>query len=335
LNRPVALTPGEPAGIGPDLAVMLAQQVREHDLVVIADPTLLTTRAAILKLPLSIEEYVPGTLTSSRAAGVLSVLPVMLRAPVSCGQLDARNAAYVLETLDQAVDGCVSAHFAAMVTAPLHKGVINDAGIAFTGHTEYLAERLDSDPVMMLAADTPLGPLRVALATTHLPLCKVAENLTATVIKRTLRVLHADLQTRFGITNPRILVAGLNPHAGESGHMGREEIDIIEPALEALRAEGLQLIGPLPADTLFTPQHLKGADAVMAMFHDQGLPVLKYAGFGNAINITLGLPIIRTSVDHGTALDKAGTGNIDNGSLNAALALANELITSNTANTHT
>jgi len=338
LNRPVALTPGEPAGIGPDLAVMLAQQTREHELVVIADPALLTTRAALLALPLTLQEYVPGSLTPSRAAGVLSVLPVTLRAPVICGQLDARNAAYVLETLDKAVDGCVSGHFAAMVTAPLHKGVINDAGIAFTGHTEYLAERLDSDPVMMLAADTPSGPLRVALATTHLPLSKVAETLTATVIERTLRVLHTDLQIRFGITHPRILVAGLNPHAGESGHMGREEIDIIEPALDALRAEGLQLIGPLPADTLFTLQHLKGADAVMAMFHDQGLPVLKYAGFGNAINITLGLPIIRTSVDHGTALDKAGTGDIDNGSLNAALALANELITTdttNTASTHT
>ncbi len=310
---------------------MLAQRARDTDLVVIADPQLLADRAATLNLPLDIAPYNTASVVT-RQAGELSVLPVSLNAPVSCGVLDSRNAAYVLETLDVAVDGCLRTDFAAMVTAPLHKGVINDAGIAFTGHTEYLAERTNSDPVMMLAADTPTGALRVALATTHLPLSRVAETLTAAVLKRTLKVLHSDLEKRFGLANPRILVAGLNPHAGESGHMGREEIEIIEPALEELRQQGMQLIGPLPADTLFTPQHLAGADAVMAMFHDQGLPVLKYAGFGKAINITLGLPIIRTSVDHGTALDKAGTGNIDSGSLDAALTLASELSASETGN---
>lgn len=329
MRQPIALTPGEPAGIGPDLVIMLAQRDRDTDLVVIADPQLLADRAATLKLPLDIAPYNTASVVT-RQAGELSVLPVNLNAPVSCGVLDSRNAAYVLETLDVAVDGCLRADFAAMVTAPLHKGVINDAGIAFTGHTEYLAERTNSDPVMMLAADTPTGALRVALATTHLPLSRVAETLTSAVLKRTLKVLHSDLEKRFGLANPRILVAGLNPHAGESGHMGREEIEIIEPALEELRQQGMQLIGPLPADTLFTPQHLAGADAVMAMFHDQGLPVLKYAGFGKAINITLGLPIIRTSVDHGTALDKAGTGNIDSGSLDAALTLASELSASET-----
>ena len=248
-----------------------------------------------------------------------------LCAPCSTGVLDPENASYVLATLDTAIDGCTTKQFDAMVTAPLHKGVINDAGIVFTGHTEYLAERTNSEPVMMLAADTTTGPLRVALATTHLPLSAVPTALSADALTRALKILHNDLIFRFGLQKPRILVAGLNPHAGESGHMGREEIEIIEPVLETLRAEGMDLIGPLPADTLFTPQHLSKADAVMAMFHDQGLPVLKYAGFGEAINITLGLPIIRTSVDHGTALDKAGTGNIDSGSLRAALTLANKL----------
>ncbi len=329
MSHALALTPGEPAGIGPDLAIMLVQEPRDIDLVVIADKQLLSARAKTLNLPLRIEEYLPGKSAATREAGVLSVRQVALRTPSECGKLDCRNSPYVLETLDVAIDGCVSGDFAAMVTAPLHKGVINDAGIAaFTGHTEYLAGRLNSDPVMMLATDTQLGPLRVALVTTHLPLSKVAETISVALIKRTMNVLYNDLKSRFGIANPRILVAGLNPHAGESGHMGREEIDIIEPALEQLRAEGMELIGPLPADTLFTPQHLQSADAVMVMFHDQGLPVLKYAGFGNAINITLGLPIIRTSVDHGTALDKAGTGNIDSGSLKAALALANKLISS-------
>lgn len=325
----IALTPGEPAGIGPDLTVMLAQKARHVRLVAVADREVLQERAEQLQLPLRLHDFSSdgghSDAECSVRAGELHVLHVPGCASVHCGQLDARNGPYVLATLDAAVDGCLAGVFGAMVTAPLHKGVINDAGIAFTGHTEYLAERTHAEPVMMLATETPRGPLRVALATTHLPLAAVAKALTPPVLERALRTLHKDLRGTFGIEYPRILVAGLNPHAGEGGHMGREEIDVIEPVLDRLRAEGMHLIGPLPADTLFTPQHLDTADAVMAMFHDQGLPVLKYAGFGNAINITLGLPIIRTSVDHGTALDKAGTGNISSGSLDAAITLASHL----------
>lgn len=330
MKHPIAVTAGEPAGIGPDLLVMLAQQARNAHVVVLADQGLLEARAKQLGLPLSIQPYRPGMADITQDTATLCVRHEPLRSPCTSGQLDAANAAYVLATLDDAADGCLSGEFSAMVTAPLHKGVINDAGIAFTGHTEYLAERTGGEPVMMLATQTPQGPLRVALATTHLPLCAVPAALTSAVLTRTLTILHQDLISRFNIAQPRILVAGLNPHAGESGHMGREEIDVIEPVLHTLRANGMKLTGPLPADTLFTAHHLKEADAVMAMFHDQGLPVLKYAGFGTAINITLGLPIIRTSVDHGTALDKAGTGNIDTGSLSAALALANTLSTSTT-----
>lgn len=324
--KPIALTPGEPAGIGPDLTVMLAQQARSARLVAIADPQLLVERAAALGLPLQIVDATATKATIPCEAGVLAVHAVPLAVTCHCGQLDSRNAAYVLKTLDIATDGCMDGTYSAMVTAPLHKGVINDAGIAFTGHTEYLAEKTHSEPVMMLATETPAGALRVALATTHLPLKNVAAALTPAILERTLQILHDDLVVRFGISQPRILVAGLNPHAGESGHMGREEIDVIIPVLEKLRLNGMMLEGPLPADTLFTPHHLNGADAVMAMFHDQGLPVLKYAGFGQGINITLGLPIIRTSVDHGTALDKAGTGRIDQGSLQSALTLANTLV---------
>ncbi len=330
MSARIALTPGEPAGIGPDLTVMLAQQTRHSHIVAVSDVQLLHTRAEQLKLPLKIHllpELKPGQVINK--PGELCVLPVPLRAPSVSGTLNPANAAYVLATLDAAVDGCVQAQFDAMVTAPLHKGVINDAGIAFTGHTEYLAQRLGCEPVMMLAANTPTGPLRIALATTHLPLSAVATALTQEILERALRILHKDMVMHFGIAHPRILVAGLNPHAGESGHMGREEIDVIEPVLDRLRAENMQLTGPLPADTLFTPHHLQHADAVMAMFHDQGLPVLKYAGFGQAINFTLGLPIIRTSVDHGTALDKAGTGEISSGSLSAALTMAAELVATN------
>ncbi|NND91027.1 MAG: 4-hydroxythreonine-4-phosphate dehydrogenase PdxA [Granulosicoccus sp.] len=341
MSATIALTPGEPAGIGPDLTVMLAQQHRQQRIVAIADRDMLLQRAETLELPLELFDYPPASLTSfdegcpddpadaaagpGHLPGGLFVQHVPVSASVCCGQLDTRNACYVLSTIDAAVDGCLSGRFAAMVTAPLHKGVINDAGITFTGHTEYLATRTHSEPVMMLLAETSQGPLRVALATTHLPLADVPRFLTRKVLRRALNILHEDLTRKFCIPNPRILVAGLNPHAGEGGHMGREEIDVIAPVLEELRANGLQLIGPLPADTLFTPQHLANADAVMAMFHDQGLPVLKYAGFGQAVNITLGLPLIRTSVDHGTALDKAGSGAISGGSLNAALSLAVEL----------
>lgn len=305
---------------------MLAQEQRPHPLVAIADPDMLSERAQQLGLTLDIKVIDPTErLSQPSDARTLYVRAVQLSAPCVCGELDARNANYVLQTLDTAVDGCMRGDYAAMVTAPLHKGVINDAGIAFTGHTEYLAERTQATPVMMLTTSTEAGELRVALATTHLPLHEVAATLTRDVLQQALTTLHTDLKHRFGIADPHILVAGLNPHAGESGHMGREEIDTIEPVLHALRKQGMKLEGPLPADTLFTPHHLKHADAVMAMYHDQGLPVLKYAGFGQGINITLGLPLIRTSVDHGTALDKAGTGQIDTGSLQHALKLAEHL----------
>lgn len=321
----IALTAGEPAGIGPDLLIMLAQEARECELVAIADPALLKQRADTLNLPLTIEPWSSANQSATRSAASLAVQAVPTLRKVQHGRLDADNSPYVLATLDSAVEGCLKGHFQAMVTAPLHKGVINDAGIAFTGHTEYLAELTSSEPLMMLACDTPHGPLRVALATTHLPLAAVPAALTHEVLTRALNILHRELQQRFAIASPHILVAGLNPHAGESGHMGREEINIIEPVIRQLCEQGMNIHGPLPADTLFTPQHLTGADAVLAMFHDQGLPVLKYAGFGQAINITLGLPLIRTSVDHGTALDKAGTGQIDQGSLKAALTLAIQL----------
>jgi 4-hydroxythreonine-4-phosphate dehydrogenase len=315
----IALTPGEPAGIGPDLCILLARQAQAHELVVIADPDLLQARAAELGLPLTVLPCDTGQPPAPAPAGHLKVLPVALRAPVEAGRLNPANAAYVLETLDAAIAGCRDGRFAALVTGPVHKGVINDAGIPFSGHTEYLAERTGSvQVVMMLAAPG----LRVALATTHLPLRAVSDAISVTGLQRVLRVLHQDLRTRFGIAAPRILVCGLNPHAGEGGHLGREEIEIIAPALEALRTEGLQLFGPLPADTLFTPRYLEHADAVLAMYHDQGLPVLKHHGFGEAVNITLGLPIIRTSVDHGTALELAGSGRAEVGSLQAAITTA-------------
>ena len=314
----LALTPGEPAGIGPDLAVMLAQRPRPDEIVAIADPALLEARAAALGLPLTIRPFAPEAPPRGDPAGTLCVAAEPLRAPCRPGTLDPANAAYVLGTLDRAIEGCLAGRFGAMVTAPLHKGVINDAGVPFTGHTEYLAERTAGDPVMMLVA----GSLRVALATTHLPLAAVPAALTRPTLERVLRVLHAELVARFDIARPRILVCGLNPHAGEGGHLGREEIDVIEPVVTELRGHGLDLRGPLPADTLFTPRHLDGADAVLAMFHDQGLPVLKYAGFGRGVNVTLGLPICRTSVDHGTALELAGSGRIESGSLHEALVLA-------------
>jgi len=314
----LALTTGEPAGIGPDLSVLQAQSSRDYELVAIGNQSLLEARAAQLQLPLSVRSFDPESAPKGDAAGVLCVADVDLGAAVKTGVLNNNNAEYVLHTLDMALQGCHDDTFNAMVTAPVHKGVINDAGIAFTGHTEYLASKSTSDPVMLLAADN----FRVALATTHLPLSAVSAAITEQSITRVLTILNHELSSRFAIAKPTILVCGLNPHAGEDGHLGREEIDIIIPCLDKLRAQGLDLIGPLPADTLFTQHHLNDADAVLAMYHDQGLPVLKYAGFGSAVNITLGLPIIRTSVDHGTALDKAGTGNIESGSLTAAVKMA-------------
>jgi len=317
----IIVTSGEPAGIGPDLVLQLARREWPCQLIIAADETLLRHRASQLGVSLRYQAY-DSQQPQPHSVNTITLLSVPTVKPVVSSQLDAANARYVLNMLDRACDGCVSGEFAAMVTAPVQKSIINDAGIAFTGHTEYLAERTGTSlPVMMLVADS----LRVALVTTHLPLNKVSAAITRESLIQTLNILHRDLQTRFGISSPRILVLGLNPHAGESGYLGREEIDIITPVLHALRSQGLQLTGPVPADTAFTPHMLRHADAVLAMYHDQGLPVLKYAGFGNAVNVTLGLPIIRTSVDHGTALDLAGTGKADVGSLAAALNLAIEL----------
>lgn len=320
----LAITPGEPAGIGPDLVVTLAAEARSSDWVAVADPELLEERARLLGIPLAVET---DTAQPARDAGRLTVVPVPLAAAVTPGCLAVENAAYVLRTLEVAADGCLNGTYAGMVTGPVQKSVINDAGIAFSGHTEFLRDRAraaDSsadDVVMLLVA----GDLRVALATTHLPLRAVPDAITAALLTRRLDILIADLERRFAITAPRVLVAGLNPHAGESGHLGREELEVITPVCDAARRAGHRVRGPLPADTLFTPRMLETADAVLAMYHDQGLPVLKHAGFGEAVNVTLGLPFVRTSVDHGTALDLAGTGRAEAGSLRAALALAARL----------
>jgi 4-hydroxythreonine-4-phosphate dehydrogenase len=315
----IALTPGEPAGIGPDLAVQIAQLDQDYELVAIADPDLLQDRAQQLGLPLSLRAVDNTSPPIPTKAGELAVFPVAMPGTARPGPPDPANARYVLDTLDEAARGCLAGDYVALVTGPIHKGVINEAGIPFTGHTEYLAEKTGGHhPVMMLAA----GDLRVALATTHLPLREVSDAITTERLERVITILERELRERYGIARPTILVSGLNPHAGEDGHLGREEIDIIIPLLERLRLQGLDLIGPLPADTLFTPRYLDEADAVLAMYHDQGLPVLKYAGFGRAVNITLGLPIIRTSVDHGTACSLAGTGEAETGSLVAALEQA-------------
>jgi len=318
----IAVTAGEPAGIGPDICAMLSGRALPARIVIIADAELLGARALDLGLP---SASMPP-FDSPDTAGAFSVLHVPLSQPAQSGRLDTANSRYVLRTLEIAADGCRDGLFAAMATAPVHKGIINDAGIAFTGHTEFLAERLHAPHVVMMLAG---GGLRVALATTHLPLHAVAEAINSASLEMTLRVLHGDLVSRFGIAEPRIIVAGLNPHAGESGHLGREEIEIIVPVLERLRSAGYRLTGPLPADTLFQPERLQHCDCVLAMYHDQGLPVLKYASFGGGINITLGLPIIRTSVDHGTALDLAGTGKARAESLVAAITLAAELAARN------
>jgi len=317
----LALTAGEPAGIGPDLVVELASQLRGQRVVVIGDRACLRQRARSLGRVVDWIDYEPAG-EGAFEAGLIEVVDEPTAAPVTPGQLTADNAAHVLATLRRAVEGCQAGRFDAMVTAPVHKGIINEAGVPFSGHTEYLAWLTEAPlPVMMLTA----GSLRVALVTTHLPLGDVPDALTPERLDKLLRVLDQDLHHRFGLGQRRILVAGLNPHAGEGGHMGREEIDIIAPTLERLRGEGLDLVGPLPADTLYTPRQLQGAAATVAMFHDQGLPVLKYAGFGTAVNITLGLPIIRTSVDHGTALEIAGTGRAESASLAAAVAQARDM----------
>lgn len=327
---PIALTAGEPAGIGPDLCVLLAQKRRAHAIVTIADRDLLAARAHELGLRLRLIEFsdeADGAVADQ--PGELSVVHLPVAEAAVAGRLNPANSHYVLRTLRCAAEGCGNGRFSAMVTAPVQKSVINDAGIPFSGHTEFLADLTGANEAVMMLVDGAKGNarprLRVALVTTHLALKDVAAAITKNKLEAVLRILLNDLMRRFGIAQPRILVAGLNPHAGESGHLGREEIEVVMPVLRKLRGEGFDVRGPLPADTLFNPERLREADAVLAMYHDQGLPVLKYASFGGGVNVTLGLPIIRTSVDHGAALDLAGTGNIHDGSLLAAIEMASEL----------
>lgn len=318
----VAVTSGEPAGIGPDICVLLSQLDIAADVTVIGDSDVLKNRANQLNVTLDIVPYEITQGTQPHIKNQLKVLHIPTASTVTAGALNPSNSTYVLNTLTCAIDGALSHAFDAIVTAPVHKGVINDAGIAFTGHTEFFAEHTNTPHVVMMLVGSGL---RVALATIHLALKDVPAAITQSGLETTIRILHHDLTSKFRLKNPRILVAGLNPHAGEDGYLGREEIEVINPVLNKLRAEGMQLIGALPADTLFAKHHLSQADAVLAMYHDQGLPVLKHASFGEGVNVTLGLPIIRTSVDHGTALDLAGTGQIDIGSMLSAIHLAIEL----------
>lgn len=317
----LAVTPGEPAGVGPELVARLAATPIAADLVVIADPDLMARAARAAGVALRIEPYDPERRVALRAPGTLRVLATPLRAPEQPGKPDPRNAFYVLNTLARAADGCLAGEFDALVTGPVQKSSIADTGEPFSGHTEFFAERAGADVVMMLASDT----LRVALATTHLPLAEVPAAITRERIERTLRIVARELTAKFGIARPRIAVLGLNPHAGEGGHLGREEIDTIVPAMDTLRAEGLDLLGPLPADTAFVPAMRARYDAVLAMYHDQALPVLKSEAFDRTVNLTLGLPFVRTSVDHGTALELAGTGRADPASLVAAAGMALDL----------
>lgn len=331
MHRPpvIVVSSGEPAGIGPDLCVMLAAKAWDACLAVVGDIDLLRARAKALGVNMTVTRRSSIAEVTSHEPESLQVIHLPIGVPCEPGMLNAANAEYVLTMLKSCTQYCVDGTADAMVTAPVHKGIINDAGYAFSGHTELLAELTESPlPVMLLCA----GTLRVALVTTHLPLSEVSAAITKERITETLHVLRAGLISQFGLSHPRISVCGLNPHAGEGGHLGREEIDIIEPAMAALRKQpGWILNGPLPADTLFTPRHLDECDAVLAMYHDQGLPTLKYAGFGSAVNVTLGLPIIRTSVDHGTALDLAGSGKIDDGSMTVAMNLAIEGAVARTA----
>lgn len=316
------ITSGEPAGIGPDLVLTLAQQDWPVQLVVLGDKALLEERAQMLGLEVDFFDYHAGSKPQPSRAGQVLIEQIDLPAKVELGKLNPVNASYVLRMLKRAIKGCMSKEFAAMVTGPIHKGVINEAGLKFSGHTELLAEQSNTKQVVMMLA-TP--GLRVALVTTHLPLKAVPDAITPELLTDILQITNQSLSEQFAIENPRILVTGLNPHAGEGGHMGREEIDVIEPVLAQLDADGMNVHGPYPADTLFTPKYLQQADAVVAMYHDQGLPVLKHMGFGNAVNITLGLPFVRTSVDHGTALDLAGTGKADVGSFNYAIEVAMQM----------
>ncbi len=319
----IAITPGEPAGIGPDIVIQYAQQACSFPWVVIADKTLLQQRAQQLALPLHLHDFIPDKVITPLPPQHIYVWHTPLAKPCQTGTLDSGNATYVLHCLQNAVTGCRNDQFQAMVTGPVHKAIINDAGISFSGHTEYLAELCGCPTVVMMLA-TP--GLRVALATTHLPLSQVSQHITSARLETVLTILHHDLQSHFGLASPRITVCGLNPHAGEAGHLGHEEMEIISPVLAKLRLRGFDLRGPLPADTAFIPSIMPTTDAYLAMYHDQGLPVLKHVGFGKAVNITLGLPFVRTSVDHGTALDLAGTGQADPGSLVYAMETAQQMI---------
>ncbi|QYJ74587.1 4-hydroxythreonine-4-phosphate dehydrogenase PdxA [Shewanella sp. FJAT-52076] len=319
----IAITPGEPAGIGPDLVIQLAQQAWPVELVVCADPELLHSRARKLGLPLTLEPYDASQPAKPQAAGTLTLVPFKLNAPAECGKLNEQNGRYVVDTLSYAGEKNMTGEFDAVVTGPVHKGIINQAGISFSGHTEFFANQAGCQDVVMLLA---CPGLQVALVTTHIPLAYVAKAITRERLHKIIKILHQDLVSKFGIASPKIYVCGLNPHAGEDGHLGREELDVIIPALNELREElNFNIVGPLPADTLFQPKYLDDADVVLAMYHDQGLPVLKAQGFGKSVNITLGLPYIRTSVDHGTALELAGTGRADIGSFVCALNKAIEL----------
>ena len=323
-NR-IAITPGEPAGIGPDLVISIAQQTWPVQLVVVASKELIKQRAEQLNLPILLIDYDANLEAMPQVAGTLTILDIPLAEPCIAGTLDTNNGAYVVETLKVASDKNMSGEFEAIVTGPVHKGLINKSGVPFSGHTEYFALQANcSDVVMMLATKG----LRVALVTTHIPLAYVAKAITFERLQKVTRILHKDLQSKFGIENPKIYACGINPHAGEDGHLGREEIEVMEPAFAELRAEGINVIGPLPADTIFQEKYLEDADAILSMYHDQGLPVLKYKGFGSSVNITLGLPFIRTSVDHGTALELAGVGEADPGSMVEAISSAISLVNS-------
>jgi 4-hydroxythreonine-4-phosphate dehydrogenase len=323
----IAITPGEPAGIGPDLVIRLAQQDWPVQLVVVASANLLIERAKTLNLPLTLENYDAEKPAIEQKKGSLTILPVELAETCIAGELNANNGHYVVETLKVACEKNMKGEFDAVVTGPVHKGLINQAGIPFSGHTEYFAHQANCpDVVMMLATKG----LRVALVTTHIPLEYVSKAITFERLQHVTRILHRDLVEKFGISNPAIYVCGINPHAGEGGHLGKEEIEVMNPALDELRDEGMNLIGPLPADTIFQEKYLKKADAILSMYHDQGLPVLKYKGFGSSVNITLGLPFIRTSVDHGTAVDLAGTNQADSGSIIEALQTAIYLVKNRT-----
>ena len=328
---PFVITPGEPAGVGPDLILQMVAEGFQAPMVVMANQAMLQQRAAGLGLTVNFIDYsqlsAPIAFSALPARSMI-VYDVPLPEASIPGQLNPNNAAYVLACLDQAIDACLRGEFSALVTGPLHKGVINDAGVPFTGHTEHLQRRCQVNKVVMMLASPRM---RVALATTHLALKDVPQALTRESLSEVIAILVKDLQTKFAISKPKILVAGLNPHAGEDGHMGREEIDILRPVMASFADSEVELIGPLPADTLFNPHYLQTADAVLAMYHDQGLPVLKFDGFGESVNITLGLPMIRTSVDHGTALDLAGKGLADSGSFKTAIRLAEQMVRASTA----